>query len=62
MHRTGRRVTLYVEGLIVPDDSELFEQLPSARDWVVLNADGTTNGLYTRQRLVDTATLCGLPV
>jgi hypothetical protein len=52
VHRMGRKVTLYVEGLIVPDDSELFEHIPAARDWVVLNADGTTDGPYTVQRFV----------
>ena len=52
VHRMGRRVALYVEGLIVPEDSELFEHIPQARDWVVVNADGTTNGNYTKQRFV----------
>ena len=52
VHGMGRRVTLYVEGLIVPDDSELFDHIPAARDWVVVNADGTTNGPYDNQRFV----------
>jgi hypothetical protein len=52
VHRMGRRITLYVEGLIVPDDSELFEHIPAARDWVAVNADGTTNGPYTKHRYV----------
>ena len=52
VHRMGRRVTLYVEGLIVPDDSELFDHIPEARDWIVVNSDGTTNGPYTPSRFV----------
>lgn len=52
VHRMGRRITLYVEGLIVPEESELFDHLPSARDWVVVNADGTTNGNYTKHGFV----------
>ncbi len=52
MHRMGRRITLYVEGLIVPEESELFEHLPAVRDWVVINSDGPTNGNYTRQGLL----------
>ena len=52
VHEMGRKVTLYVEGLIVPEDSELFEHIPAARDWVVINADGTKHGPYDHERFV----------
>jgi hypothetical protein len=48
LHGMGRRITLYIEGLIVPKDSELFEHIPAARDWVLHNADGTNTGPYTK--------------
>ena len=47
VHRNGKRITLYVEALIVPQESELFAHIPGARDWVVHNPDGASFGPYT---------------
>ncbi|HOU10343.1 MAG TPA: DUF6259 domain-containing protein [Clostridiales bacterium] len=49
VHALGKRVTLYVEGLIVPGESELFTEKPEARDWLIANPDGTNDGPYTGQ-------------
>ena len=41
LHRMGRKITLYIEGLIVPTDSELFWSIiPSAKQWIIHNPDG----------------------
>ena len=48
LHRMGRKITLYIEGLIVPTDSELFEHIPSAKQWIIHNPDGSNNGPYTK--------------
>ena len=50
VHENGKRVTLYVEGLIVPEESELFDHIPEAKEWLVMNADGGNFGPYTGQK------------
>lgn len=52
LHRNGKRITLYVEALIVPEESELFEHVPAARDWVVHNPDGGNFGPYSHTRFL----------
>lgn len=49
VHTLGKRVMLYVEGLIVPEVSELFERIPSAKNWIYHNPDGSNDGLYTHE-------------
>jgi hypothetical protein len=44
VHRLGLRIALYVEGFIVPEDSELA---PQAGEWVVQHRDGTRSGNYS---------------
>lgn len=46
VHRLGYRVGLYVEGFIVPEDSEIGDR---AREWVVEHADGNRDGGYSQQ-------------
>lgn len=52
LHRNGKRVALYVEGLIVPEESELFEHVPDARRWLVTDPDGGNFGPYTGTKFV----------
>ncbi|MEI6580490.1 MAG: DUF6259 domain-containing protein, partial [Eubacteriales bacterium] len=52
VHKLGKRVTLYVEGLIVPGESDLFEEKPEAKDWIYLDSDGKSEGSYTNQNFV----------
>jgi len=52
VHKLGRRVTLYVEGLIVPGESDLFSEKPEAKDWVYMNPEGESEGSYTSQNFV----------
>ena len=49
VHRMGRKIILYIEGLIVPQEGKLFELIPAARDWVVHNIGGDNIGPYTRE-------------
>lgn len=49
VHALGKRVTLYVEGLIVPNESDLFTEKPEARNWLIGNPDGDNDGSYTGQ-------------
>ncbi len=46
IHRLGSRLTLYIEGYIVNDDSDVVLK-GKALDWAVMNKDGTNNGVYT---------------
>lgn len=50
LHKMGRRLTLYIEGLIVPMDSELFGHIPEAKSWIIHNADGSNDGPYTKSQ------------
>jgi hypothetical protein len=43
----GHRLTLYIEGYIVSDDSDIVLH-KNARDWAAMNKDGTNNGVYTQ--------------
>ena len=52
LHRNRKRVALYVEGLIVPEESELFEHIADARRWLVTNPDGGNFGPYTGTKFV----------
>ena len=47
IHKMGRRVSLYIEGLILPYNSVLYENKPGSKDWLLMNPDGTNNGPYT---------------
>lgn len=47
VHGIGKKVMLYVEGLIVPEESELFRRIPQAADWLYMNPDGSNDGPYT---------------
>ena len=47
VHAMGKLVSLYVEGLIVPRESELFRQRPEALEWRYTNPDGSHDGCYT---------------
>lgn len=47
--KAGKRVVLYVEGLIVPLESTLFQICPDAKNWLYQNADGSNDGPYTHQ-------------
>lgn len=49
VHRMGRKIILYIEGLIVPQEGKLFELMPAARDWIVHNIGGDNIGPYTRE-------------
>jgi hypothetical protein len=49
IHKLGYRLTLYIEGYIVNDDADIVLS-GKARDWVVMNKDGTNNGVYTQHR------------
>jgi hypothetical protein len=46
IHKLGSRLTLYIEGYIVNDDSDVVLK-GNALDWAVMNKDGTNNGVYT---------------
>ncbi len=52
VHKMGKRVTLYVEGLIVPGESDLFAEKPEAHDWLTMNPEGESEGSYTGQNFV----------
>lgn len=45
----GHRVTLYVEGFIVPSYGPLFREIPEAMDWRVQHVDGLLDGGYAHQ-------------
>ena len=49
IHKLGYRLTLYIEGYIVNDDADIVLK-GTARDWAVMNKDGTNNGVYTALR------------
>jgi hypothetical protein len=49
VHELGHRVTLYVEGLIVPSYGPLFRDNPEAMNWRVQHVDGMMDGQYVRQ-------------
>ncbi|MBR4941694.1 MAG: hypothetical protein IKZ19_06825 [Clostridia bacterium] len=46
-HEKGKKVMLYVEGLIVPRESDLFKVIPQAENWKYMNPDGSNDGPYT---------------
>jgi hypothetical protein len=46
IHKAGHRLTLYIEGYIVNDDADIVLH-GKARDWAVMNKDGSNNGVYT---------------
>jgi len=48
VHRLGLHVTLYVEGYIVHNESELAKS-GKAAEWAVMNRDGTQPPHYTKQ-------------
>lgn len=48
VHQMGRKITLYIEGLIVPQESRLFELIPAAKDWIVHNIGGDNIGPYSK--------------
>jgi hypothetical protein len=52
VHRLGRKITLYVDGLIVPEESELFGHIPAA---------ATDRGRPTARRTVTAGTACHVP-
>lgn len=52
VHAMGKKVMLYVEGLIVPRESELFKRNPDAKNWIYNNIDGGNDGLYTQEGFV----------
>ena len=58
LHENGKRVTLYVEGLIVPEESELFDHIPDAKNWLVMNEDGGNFGPYTKQKFAQMCAGC----
>jgi hypothetical protein len=51
IHRLGGHLTLYIEGYIVNDDAEIVLK-GKARDWTVMNKDGTNNGVYTQHQFL----------
>ena len=52
VHAIGKKVMLYVEGLIVPGESELFTRNPDARNWLYQNRDGSNDGRYEKEGFV----------
>jgi hypothetical protein len=48
VHRLGLHTTLYIEGYIVYEESEIVKAGKGAR-WAVMHKDGTLTGPYTRQ-------------
>ena len=48
-HQEGKKVLLYIEGLIVPEGSLLFKEHPEAADWLVENIGGDNYGPYSDQ-------------
>lgn len=52
VHAMGKKVMLYVEGLIVPEESELFVRNPAARTWLYQNREGGNDGRYTHEGFV----------
>ena len=52
VHELGKKVMLYVEGLIVPGESPLFERIPDAKNWLYQNLDGSNNGRYEQEGFV----------
>ena len=51
-HKKGKKVMLYVEGLIVPKESSLFSLHPEAKNWLYKNPDGSNLGTYTQTDFV----------
>ena len=47
LHKMGRKITLYIEGLILPSRSVLYENKPGSKDWLIMNPDGSNDGPYT---------------
>lgn len=48
VHRLGLHVTLYVEGYIIPEQSDLAKT-GKGKEWAIVNKDGSITGPYTRQ-------------
>lgn len=58
LHENGKKVTLYTEGLIVPEESELFKQIPESKSWLVMNSDGNNFGPYTDSKFLHMCVGC----
>lgn len=48
-HKIHRRVTLYIEGLITPPESDLYINIPEAKDWQFMDPDAGNGGGYADQ-------------
>ena len=52
VHALGKKVMLYVEGLIVPGESPLFKNVPDVKNWLYQNRDGSNDGRYEQEGFV----------
>ena len=48
VHELGYHFTFYVEGYLCPGDADIV-RLQGAREWAVMNRDGSNFGAYTRE-------------
>ncbi len=49
VHKLKRFITLYIEGLLTPDESDLYVHIPEARDWVFHNTDQANTGSFMNE-------------